>query len=85
MAEAVLEKRGDFVRLLKGFFLDLPTDVKETNQHHYIILCVITYFAFIAHTSWIPLFGILVNGRLKVYHFRSLKVDHTPSFSDRCL
>ena len=74
MAEAVLEKRGDFVRLLKGFFLDLPTDVKETNQHHYIILCVITYFAFIAHTSWIPLFGILGVKQLALFNVISSTV-----------
>ena len=68
MAEAGMGKKGDFWRSFKGFFVDIPAGVKETNQHHYIILSIITYFAFIAHTSWIPLFGVLGIKQLALFN-----------------
>ena len=65
---AVMGGNNDFWRSFKGFFVDIPANVKETNEHHYIILSIITYFAFIAHTSWIPLFGILGIKQLALFN-----------------
>ena len=71
MTEAVMDKQSDFWQFLKDFFQDIPAGVRENNQHHYVILCVIAYFAFIAHTSWIGLFGVLGVKQLALYNIVS--------------
>jgi class 3 adenylate cyclase len=68
MVEAVMGKKSEYWRSLVGFFVDIPAGVKEANQHHYIILSIITYFAFVAHTSWIPIFGILGVRQLAIFN-----------------
>jgi class 3 adenylate cyclase len=68
MAEAVMENREKVWRFVRSFIFEIPPGVTPENQNHYLIHSIISYFALLAHTSIIPLFGFLGVKQLALFN-----------------